>query len=30
VGAIVVDAKPGELATGVVDQYLALKAQGRL
>ena len=29
-GAIVVDARPGELATGVVDRYLELKAKGRL
>lgn len=29
-GAIVVDAKPGELATEVVDRYLELKARGRL
>lgn len=29
-GAIVVDAKPGELATEVVDRYLELKAKGRL
>ncbi len=29
-GAIVVDAKPGELATDVVDRYLELKAKGRL
>ncbi|BAN01548.1 DUF58 domain-containing protein [Ilumatobacter coccineus] len=29
-GAIVVDARPGELATAVVDQYLELKAKGRL
>ncbi len=30
VGVIVVDARPGELATDVVDQYLELKAKGRL
>ena len=30
VGAIVVDAKPGALATDVVDRYLELKAEGRL
>lgn len=29
-GAIVVDAKPGELATDVVDRYLELKSTGRL
>ncbi len=29
-GAIVVDAKPGELAIDVVDRYLELKAKGRL
>lgn len=29
-GVIVVDARPGELATGVVDKYLELKARGRL
>jgi len=29
-GAIVVDARPGDLAVDVVDAYLALKAQGRL
>ena len=29
-GAIVIDAKPGELATDVVDQYLELKSAGRL
>ncbi len=29
-GALVVDAKPGELATDVVDRYLELKATGRL
>lgn len=30
VGVVVVDARPGELATGVVDKYLELKAKGRL
>lgn len=29
-GVVVVDARPGELATGVVDKYLELKARGRL
>lgn len=29
-GVAVVDARPGELATGVVDKYLELKAKGRL
>ncbi len=29
-GATVVDAKPGALATDVVDRYLELKAEGRL
>jgi uncharacterized protein (DUF58 family) len=29
-GVIVVDARPGELATDVVDRYLELKASGRL
>ncbi len=29
-GVVVVDARPGELATGVVDKYLELKAKGRL
>jgi uncharacterized protein (DUF58 family) len=29
-GALVVDARPGELATDVVDRYLELKATGRL
>lgn len=29
-GALVVDARPGELATDVVDRYLELKAAGRL
>ena len=29
-GAIVVDARPGDLAVDVVDAYLALKAQGKL
>ncbi|NND75767.1 MAG: VWA domain-containing protein, partial [Ilumatobacter sp.] len=29
-GAVVVDARPGELAVDVVDQYLELKAKGRL
>lgn len=29
-GVVVVDARPGELATAVVDQYLELKAKGRL
>lgn len=29
-GAVVVDARPGDLAVDVVDAYLALKAQGRL
>ena len=29
-GALFVDAKPGELATEVVDRYLELKAKGRL
>jgi uncharacterized protein (DUF58 family) len=30
IGVIVVDARPGELATDVVDRYLELKAEGRL
>lgn len=30
IGVIVVDARPGELATEVVDRYLELKAKGRL
>jgi uncharacterized protein (DUF58 family) len=30
IGVIVVDARPGELATNVVDRYLELKAKGRL
>lgn len=30
VGVVVVDARPGELATEVVDKYLELKAKGRL
>ncbi|WP_040492439.1 DUF58 domain-containing protein [Ilumatobacter nonamiensis] len=29
-GAIVVDSRPGDLATDVVDRYLELKARGRL
>ena len=29
-GAIVIDARPGQLATDVVDQYLELKSAGRL
>ncbi|MFK7916702.1 MAG: DUF58 domain-containing protein [Ilumatobacter sp.] len=29
-GVVVVDARPGDLATGVVDKYLELKAKGRL
>ena len=29
-GVVVVDARPGELATAVVDRYLELKASGRL
>jgi uncharacterized protein (DUF58 family) len=29
-GAVVVDARPGELAVAVVDQYLELKTSGRL
>lgn len=29
-GVVVVDSRPGELATGVVDKYLELKAKGRL
>ncbi len=29
-GALVVDARPGELATSVVDRYLELKSTGRL
>jgi uncharacterized protein (DUF58 family) len=29
-GAVVVDARPGQLAVDVVDQYLELKAKGRL
>ncbi len=29
-GVVVVDARPGELAAGVVDKYLELKAKGRL
>lgn len=29
-GVIVIDARPGELAAAVVDQYLELKAKGRL
>ncbi|MFK7919907.1 MAG: DUF58 domain-containing protein [Ilumatobacter sp.] len=29
-GIVVVDARPGELATGVVDKYLELKTKGRL
>jgi uncharacterized protein (DUF58 family) len=30
IGAVVVDARPGELAVDVVDRYLELKAKGRL
>ncbi len=29
-GATVIDARPGELATGLADTYLRVKATGRL